>query len=190
MKFELNIEKLKKDAETMAINPNDSFFISYREFLNYFEKIETIDFGSMVIGIHFTYSWMPTIFDFRSNEFSKVIVILNKVKRKLEINSEDCLVLKENFNNSLVGTSKLLHFINPMEYSIWDSRVFRYIFNKNPYQYHLSDPENFLSYLKMCKEITNSTGFEEIHEIVVTKVGYEISKMRSLELIMYSLGGK
>jgi hypothetical protein len=182
--------RLLNDAKNLSINPNDSFMISYNEFIKFFSITNEIDYHSMVIGIHFTYAWMPTIFDFRSGQFDNVLLILNKVKSGTRIDKEELEILKKCFNNSLVGTSKILHFINPEKFAIWDSRVYRYLFQANAYDYRISNCNTYLTYLEMCDKVSKSPEFEEIHKIVEKKAGYPISKLRSLELIMYTFGGK
>lgn len=72
----------------------------------------------MIIGISFTYSWMPTILkSMKLENTEKAIILLNKVKRGKILSVDELLILKETFNNSLVGSSKLLHFINPEKYA-------------------------------------------------------------------------
>ena len=55
---------------------------------------------------------MPTIFDFRSEDFDKAVEILNYAKKGVILTVKQLETLKGLFNNSLVGTTKLLHFIN------------------------------------------------------------------------------
>ena len=96
----------KKDEE--------NYLLAYKYFINYFEQIENIQLDNIVIGISFTYSWMPTILkkiDLTNPE--KLVLIFNKVKDGEILTTQELLILKNSFNNSIVGTSKLLHFINP-----------------------------------------------------------------------------
>jgi hypothetical protein len=60
--------------------------------------------------------------------------------------------LKRAFNNSLVGTSKLLHFIHPKQYAIWDSWVFRFLNNEEPHKYKLEKPKTYLEYLRKLEK--------------------------------------
>lgn len=39
----------------------ENYLLSYPYFLNYFQNLESINLENLVIGISFTYSWMPTI---------------------------------------------------------------------------------------------------------------------------------
>jgi len=75
------------------------------------------------------YGWMPTILKkFEPNRFKVKEPI--KVVRSVSTRDEAKLFLDKNMNsapinNSWVGTSKLLYFINPDFFPIWDSRVAR-----------------------------------------------------------------
>src|SRR5690606_14666185 len=120
--------------------------VSYPYFLNYFRNIKEIELDNLIIGISFTYSWMPTILKSLNLVNSlEAIKILNEVKNGHFTSVEDLLILKQTINNSLVGTSKLLHFINPERYAIWDSRVFRFLnTNEEPHKYKLEKPAIYI----------------------------------------------
>ena len=104
-------------------NPEHSYHKSCFHFINYFAGRNEITEQDLVIGSNFTYGWMPTILKFKSEDFELAVSALNRAKAAARISSADIMVLKGLINNSLVGVSKLLHFINPQVYAIWDSRV-------------------------------------------------------------------
>lgn len=112
----ITIEKLIAEAENFDIE-NKSDLVSYPEFIKYFSSINKINKHNLIIGINFTYGWMPTIFDFKTNEIYKnidlAVEILNRAKNGSNLKINDYEHLKRLLNNSLVGTTKLLHFINP-----------------------------------------------------------------------------
>lgn len=96
----------------------DMFKVAPLESINDFWKI-----------VAYTYSWMPTIPDVKAHEIknaSRLLVNLKALKKG------DDSQLKELFeelipviNNSLVGTSKVLHFIAPNSVRIIDRNVLR-----------------------------------------------------------------
>ncbi|ETB64147.1 TPA: hypothetical protein DIC38_00490 [Candidatus Nomurabacteria bacterium] len=187
-KENVDINRLMKDEQNINISYKDnSYFISYVEFLKYFKDLNKITIHNMIIGINFTHGWMPTIFDFRSNNFDEVVKILNNTKQGIIPNIDQLEILKKCFNNSLVGSSKILHFINPDKFAIWDSRVFRYLTNK---KYGIDNCKYYLDYLKFFEYITNKPEYNKIHESIINKVDYEMTKFRTLELIMYIKGKK
>ncbi len=191
--FRQNItpEKFITDGQNTVIQQR-SDFISYPEFLRYFSDLEMITRHNLIIGINFVYAWMPTIFDFRSDNFDESINILNRAKNGNNLITEDELtLLKSLFNNSLVGSTKLLHFINPEKYAIWDSRVFRYLTTSNNYN-QIENCNNYLDYLTFCNELieSNQNDFSILKNQIEERVGYEMTPLRVIDLIMYLNGGR
>lgn len=164
--------------------------IIYPEFIKYFKGIREISFHHLVIGINFTYGWMPTVFDFRSEKYSEAVKILNIAKNGVDLTERELAILRNLFNNSLVGTTKLLHFINPKKFAIWDSRVYRYFYGEEPHQYRIGDCKRYLTYLNFCNSLTINVDFDKIHESICKKLGYQVTKLRSIELSMYYMGLK
>ena len=161
---------------------------SYKEFIKYFRDLTDIKEHNLVIGINFTYGWMPTIFEFTSNEISSAVSLLNSARSGNMLTSEELNVLKNLFNNSLVGSSKLLHVINPEKYAIWDSRVFSYLTKKKPYENQIGNPESYLTYLKWINSVIQLKRYHELKCDIQKNVGYDMSDYRIVELVMYSQG--
>ena len=164
----------------------ENYLLSYPYFLNYFQNLESINLENLVIGISFTYSWMPTILKaLNLKNTEKVVFILNEVKKGKLIDEQQLTTLKTTFNNSLVGTSKLLHFINPKQYAIWDSSVFRFLNNVEPHKYRLEKPRAYIEYLKLIEELKNEKAFTAFFDLIKQKVGYDITEYRALELAFF-----
>ena len=164
----------------------ENYLLSYPYFLNYFQNLESINLENLVIGISFTYSWMPTILKaLNLKNTEEVLFILNEVKKGKLIDEQQLTTLKNTFNNSLVGTSKLLHFINPRQYAIWDSRVFRFLINVEPHKYRLEKPKAYIEYLKLIEELKNEKAFTAFFDLMKQKVGYDITEYRALELAFF-----
>lgn len=186
----VSLEKFSQDCSKYKVN-RQTYDISYPEFLKYFNNIETISKHNLIIGINFTYGWMPTIFDFRSNNFDEAVKILNNAKKGLTPTVEQLEILKGLFNNSLVGTTKLLHFINPNKFAIWDSRVYRYLTWETAYNHRIGNCKTYLSFLAFCDYLTQRKEYEKVHNSICNKLGYPMTKFRTAEMIMYlNSGGK
>lgn len=183
-------ERLLKDAENIFIPTEERYLTAYNEFIEYFKNIDKLNVHNTIIGISFTYSWMPTILDFRSDKLVEATEILNYAKKGSRPSLTDLAILKSCFNNSLVGSSKLLHFINPEKFAIWDSRVYRYLFNKEPHSYRVENNNSYLDYLFFCDYLVNSIHIDNLQSIVESKVGYKLTKMRAIELIFFYNGAK
>lgn len=99
-----------------------------------------------------------------------VITILNKVKNHIEINNIEYGKLVDCINNSIVGVSKLIHFINPTDYPIFDSRIKNY-FKENhllesiwkpTYQNKNKDVKQYQLYRDICLEMISDDRFQKI----------------------------
>ena len=182
-------DKFLQDCNQYKVQ-KQTYDVSYFEFLEYFKNVEIISKHHLIISINFTYGWMPTIFDFRSDKFDEAIIILNDAKNGIIPTVKQLEILKCLFNNSLVGTSKLLHFIDPEIFAILDSRVYRYITGKEPYNHRIGSCEAYLSFLAFFEYLTTQKVYEEVHDLICQKFGKSMTKYRTAELIMYLNGGK
>lgn len=188
---EIQIESLKKACEEFELdNTQESYYISYPEFLEHFKNISEFRKHDVIVGIHLIYGWMPTICHLKSKEFDESARILNKVKKNNQLLKEgDLDTLKDLFNKSIVGTSKLLHFISPDTYPIWDSKVCNYLgLPANA----VNDTSVYLGYTEACRKIVGECRSEIDHVKKVMK-DYKISDMRAIELVMFTSekkGGK
>lgn len=186
-KQNIPLDKFFRDGYSFEIQ-RKSDYLSYPEFLKYFNDLKTITRHNLTIGINFTYGWMPTIFDFRSDNFDEAINILNKAKTGSKPTVDNLTLLKGLLNNSLVGTTKLLHFINPNNFAIWDSRVYRYLTNQEPYDTRIGNCNTYIDYLAFCDYLTKQSEFESLQKIIESKIGYAMTAFRVAELVMYSNG--
>ena len=165
-------------------NPEHSYHKSYFHFINYFAGRNEITEQDLIIGSNFTYGWMPTILNFKSDDFDLAVIALNRAKAATRISNADLTILKGLINNSLVGVSKLLHFINPQVYAIWDSRVCNFLTGKSHKQ-KVEKIELFWGYLDLCERVVQDPEFEQIHTSFANRLGYAISPMRIPEQIMF-----
>jgi len=87
-------------------------------------------------------------------------------------------------NNSMVGPSKLLHFIRPDLYAIWDSRIYRYIHGQIN-QNEISKPSNYILYMSTLNEVVKHPQFLSIKSFVRDQFKHELSPLRIAEIIMF-----
>ena len=188
------MDRLFADERRTTIDRMNSFVISYPYFIDYFAAINTLSVADLVIGSHIAYGWMPTMLELYTknpnDDLTNGAEKLNRVKNREMINDDDFGFLSKLINNSLVGLSKLLHFINPHDYSIWDSRVYSYFYQEKPHNYRVNNLENYRNFINKCNEIRNDLRFRTYYESVKQKMGYEISELRAIEVIMFLNGNK
>ncbi len=161
---------------------------TYPFFLQYFEGLTTLKPENIAVGISFTYAWMPTILKtqkFTTENLEQCAEILNKVKRGTKaLSNGELAFLVSIFNNSEVGTSKLLHFIAPTIFPIWDSRV----------KVHFPKKCTYERYKEWCDEMVQQLEFDEVYSQTLSeyspKPDYSPSKIRILELLLFCNGRK
>jgi hypothetical protein len=182
----LNFETIFKDAEKFKRTENDSYIQTYTEFIKYFDKINAgeINEHNLVIASHFVYGWMPTIIHLNLEQKDKVLFLLNAVKSGHILTVNELEILKKSINNSLVGLSKLLHFINPRDYAIWDSRIFRYLTEKKS-SYGIDRPQLYLDYLNGIKNIAENKDYGKLHDLISRNFEYDIYPTRTIEITMF-----
>lgn len=185
----LTYEKLRSDVEKFTLAENDSYIATYPEFLRYFSSLKTIEKHHLIISSHFVYGWMPTIIHLDLKGIDQILLLLNAVKSGHILNCEEIQRLKSCINNSMVGLSKLLHFINPTDYAIWDSRIYKYITDKKS-QYGIDKSENYLAYLENLKIIIAHKSYGELHKLIEKQFDYAISPMRAIEILMFEINRK
>lgn len=185
--MKIDFERIKKDSENFKLSASNEYVHTYNEFLKYFSSLKNIKRHNLVIGAHFVYGWMPTVLNLDSSNEKEVLYILNRVKNGDRIAEKDIEMLKHSINNSIIGTSKLLHFICPNKYAIWDSRVCKYICG-NVSQYKIQQPKLYLEYLSAIDEIVKNKEFRSIQLKVEEECGYKITSIRAAELIMFEGG--
>lgn len=133
---------------------------------------------------HMAYGWMPRILTFRSDDKTNALfckaATLGSKKEALELLDE----LKSlPTNNSLVGVSKLLHFINPTLFPIWDSRVAKH-FGVVNYQLQ-KNMSLYKDYISFIHDHLNHESTRLVKDKIKNTFGYEVSDVRAVELLLF-----
>lgn len=126
----LDFDHFKNIAKKLDKNEDEIYIRSYScllEFTEYVTGESHLDMKTSIPALaHMVYGWMPTMLDqvdYKKvdSEISKDLI--NRVKSDNNLSDKDISCIKAVTNNSIVGASKLLHFLNPKKYPIFDSRV-------------------------------------------------------------------
>lgn len=135
------------------------------------------------------YAWMPTILktwdfsEFDSGELSiKEIRSCKKLDDAASLVSE--VVSKGLLNNSWVGTSKFLHFINPAVFPIWDSKVAARF---NVKTHRINTQLSYLCYLHFCWGAADCLNDRLNHfsERFSSDDRNRLTAMRTIELLLF-----
>ena len=161
----LNINMLIKMAMNIPDLSKDAIFQSYSKLISFTRECLLQNSESKLIGLaHMVYGWMPTMLEY--NEIDQSENVINEIS-KGSIEIEFLEKIKMSINNSIVGGSKLLHFINPNDYAIFDSRVYRAITRKESYDYNTNNCNNYLYYIKRLRNMKNES--EELKRILIDR---------------------
>lgn len=147
-----------------------------------------------------TYGWMPRVV--RINPMY-VESALDAVNQALEVQcntvSEVDITCIGNTLHSLVGASKVLHFVNPAVFPIWDSRIEGLRLGRKPSQNHMDNPANLSSYICNVHEILQEEKFPEFYRefqaaferrLIACNISpYKVSEVRAVEYSALVLTG-
>ena len=163
-----------------------SYVRSYSAILSHFTSIQKFQENDYVCCAHMVYGWMPTILEIYLDEsfisIGEAAELLQKAKNNECLSFQEVESLAKITNNSLVGSSKILHFTNPEMYPIWDSRIYCFVFEENPYSYRVVKVEKYFQYIERLKELVNDSRFPDFYRKIVDRIGYRVTKFRALEL--------
>lgn len=163
--------------------------LSYSAFLNQPTKTKE----DLIRIIAFAYSWMPTIPDINSEntKWDRLIELINELKQGSIVNRKELLsLLTPLVNNSIVGSSKVLHFIAPNLAPIIDGRVTkawnkRFGLGKTGYEFKRPNSYFFKEESGMNKVIEVYLKYWDVMQWQVVEFH---KTLRELEFEMYSEG--
>ncbi len=137
--------------------------------------------------IAYAYSWMPTIPNVKeidNNQWREIKRLLPTIAKNQEAVEKLLLILIPIINNSLVGTSKVLHFISPESVPIIDSRVlatWNRIFKQNK---ELTLKKTLLLDTNKTRQIKNYMMYREMLIEWKSQCGKPMT-LRKLEELLY-----
>ena len=164
-----------------------SYILSYPHLLSYFSK-DLFDAADVVRGAHMVYGWMPTVLNLYPGGgvgLDEAADLLTHARKTGMLSDRDLLTLKRIINNSLVGVSKLLHFAAPNHFAIWDSNIYEFVFQEKAHGYRVDNIDKYHQYLRTLTDLQADCRFSLFHQSVNARLGYEVSKFRALELVMF-----
>ncbi|MCD0420835.1 DUF6308 family protein [Rubrivivax sp. JA1024] len=174
---------------TTEILADDSYVVSYPYLLEYFSSKPSLEAGDVVRGAHMIYGWMPTILELYPEQgrsgLDAAAQTLAKARVGSELSDKEIEALASLVNNSLVGASKLLHFVAPNHFPIWDSKVYSFVHEKRSHHYRVNSIPTYRKYVALLKDLAAKPDFQKLHASVQNKLGYNVSPLRALELVMF-----
>ena len=133
---------------------------------------------------HMAYGWMPTILKKFSDSQPVIVGPATKCRSFQEASALIQSLDDSPINNSWVGLSKVLHFINSEFFPIWDSRVAKQFSLKID---QVNKKNHFLDYLSFIAKLIENDAVKKVKKAFVKKAGYQVSDVRACEFILFSV---
>ena len=183
-----DIFQIKKQT---LIDRQQSYIRSYPHLLAWLSSKAILDAQDLICAAHMVYGWMPTVLDIYPSESFSIqdgVALLNKARKLGVLDLKEVAQLAGLVNNSVVGASKLLHFVNPEAFAIWDSRIYQFIYSpksEKVHNYQVNKAARYDSYLMLLQQRRNDPRFPDFHASINRKMGYDVSTLRALEVVMF-----
>jgi len=186
--FEKLVEKTSNVEGTKRDNWYDK---SYEVFKKAAKDASYDDVEDLIKLIAYAYSWMPTIptikTDILDAKWPEIKVELLKLKNQKECDPKDLIdLLFPIVNNSIVGISKVLHFISPKKIPIIDSNVIRGWNKFFDGQYRISPHiysnnqkktiDEYMNYMENINTWAQNSQVKDIRKIEVLLFNYGATK--------------
>ncbi len=190
--FDQQIAKLQDLAAHCDIEPDDRYLQVYFELLSSIQALLPLDRSKLVLVAHAVFGWMPTQLRVGTDRLDDALKILTPNSSGIiSLTAEQIDVLAETFQTangrSVVAASKILHFIAPDQYPIWD----RFVANRWGLEPNgASAAKNYLGLVNACRRFAADTGgqaaCDKLRQQLATKrYAYPMSQMRLLELMLF-----
>lgn len=178
-------------AKQIAVDP---YSVAYGSLRPHFETLGAVTWDDAVVGLHIVYGWMPTIPKLgeimRWDQQRKTLltaVLTRAITGNVPTDAE-LVELMAFSNNSIVGASKLMHFLNPSLFPIWDSRTAQAFFNRHKvYAQQVNKVGNWKLYQSTLTSWVNDQRVKarcgELREMAKHLAG--VSDLRLVELVLF-----
>ena len=154
-------------------------------------------YDAIVAIAHMAFGWMPATLKMCDINDEKEHNGKNKILDAFDVNTLDdakCFVksfASSPMNNSCIGFSKSLHFINPEIFPIWDSNVAE-TFEMDRY-YQIKKIPVYGCYIDFCHSVlvdcqTVAEAVKEVQDLFCCHAKYKVEKIRALEFILFVRG--
>ncbi|WP_152222281.1 hypothetical protein [Pseudomonas sp. SCB32] len=174
------------------IDRAQSYIRAYPHILAALKSPQPLDEQAFVCGAHMVYGWMPTILEIHISgtvDAHAGAALLNKARTEGRLDNEEIKQLAGLINHSVVGASKLLHFVNPEAFAIWDSNIYYFLHGEPGNNSRVNKVGRYASYSNYLRRLTQDQRFPEFHSSVNRKMGYAVSPLRALEVVMFINAG-
>lgn len=121
---------LARSSDVRARVSAELYSDPYPCLVEHFKSFKFRQWSDALVALYLVYGWMPTIPNSKgepriqtTDEKEEILRILRGARDGTEIETSAIARLMLFTNNSVIGASKMLHFINPELYPMWDKNV-------------------------------------------------------------------
>lgn len=186
----ISIPELIESISRINIDSSDKYVLTYPAYVSYFSGRMKFSHDDIVRGVGFVYSWMPRILVISN----PAIQYLERASYSFRQSPSDEIARKlfksavDVTTGSIIAASKLLHFMFPESYPIYDSHIYRYCWNKKKaHHYQVKIEENYYIYKASLDQLSKEESTTDLTSIISNKVGYSVSKLRAIELSIFEI---
>lgn len=208
----LTIAQIIEDARHVEVDPEDGYHAAYPHLVSHLASLREFGAREFVVAAHIAFGWIGSecLLYGGPKGIQEAGEALSRAAQGLQLSDRELAHMKNTVctasalkkpwypgkGGSWVAVSKMLHFLRPDLYVIWDSRVERYLKARHWGGQAVVDGPTFLAYTEMCRRLAAEPAFETVHKDLNRRLGYEsmgfrMSALRALELVMFAapLGG-
>ena len=146
------------------------------------------------------YGWMPRVARLDPDHFEEAVSAIEDALNTSQVGQDPSIIKRvSECLHSVVGASKLLHFLRPHIFPIWDSKVAGVCLGKEPSQQSMTNAGNYLYYAKEVEEFcaaSENAGFftnfgaaysARLEKLRITP--YSLTRVRAVEAAVFELAG-
>ncbi len=174
-----------------------TYLSTYPEIIKFSQNSQLNDVQTFKMLALMTYAWMPRVLRIddeylvcAASQLSKAKDITKNNYKEIKIQPiADCL-------HSLVGASKILHFINPEVFPIWDSKI-QIIVGENNNNYTMKKSENYYRYVDIVYSLIENKKFYSFYKKYnqanhkrlksMNIEQYDVSPVRAIEASIFEM---
>jgi hypothetical protein len=165
----LNLETLDRAVDLVRVNrlsdgsPEATFLRTYPAVLVAARARDRAVTETFLMTAAFAYGWMPGTLRVDPRRLEIAARAFETARAEGAQFSEQSVSAVAACLHSLVAASKVLHFASPAIYPTWDSRIERFRQGATPSIYHMSQTENYVTYVADVQGLKREEGFLGFH---------------------------
>jgi hypothetical protein len=175
---------------------NCSYSRAYPYLINHFSKLHNPTWDDAIVALHVVYGWMPTIPDkaltilptWTCSQREELLSTLRRAASGETLTYDEVVLVRSFCNNSMVGASKLLHFLSPGQNPIWDHNVagafeperpqhYTAVNNVNRWLVFRNELGEWIDRSDVSNRVQNLRGLDRVLE--------NVSALRIIELVIF-----